>query len=281
MGSSPYHLSGPVRSEPTEYPDETVVNVEPVLAADEGLAFLFDPDAGLLLVPDHEVMDFEHGLVKEAHGFLDGLLVDLDDQAAQELVEMIFQAVLFGLSDFNGELHRVLLSTERYPQQAHGLCHSTNSGKFVELAILFARGVSIQISAVPADVPVLGGSNLGKLHCGYPAIARVPSASPRHSSGADRPCRCTDTLADRPEPAASGRRARRDRCGLARLCWVDRQNEWRAAEPGFRDCQDRPRPPRAGVLRVRNRAPGAGTGQPGGLAAAGSQTGAGSSQRTV
>ena len=108
MGSSPYHLSGPVRSEPAEHFDETVVNVEPVLAADEGLAFLLDPDAGFLLVADHEGMDLQHGLVYKTRRFLDRLFVNFDNQRAQELVEVIFQPVLFGVSNFNSELHRFI-----------------------------------------------------------------------------------------------------------------------------------------------------------------------------
>ena len=107
MGYSPYILQAPTWSSPVEYADKAVINIEPVRATNEGLAFLFDPDAGLLLVSDHKVMDLQHGLVQEAHRFPDRLLVNFDEQCAQELVEVIFEAVLFRFSDFNGVLHRL------------------------------------------------------------------------------------------------------------------------------------------------------------------------------
>ena len=53
-------------------------------------------------------MNLETRLVDQPHSLLDGLFVDFDDQAAQELVKVILQTVFFGVSDFNGELHRFL-----------------------------------------------------------------------------------------------------------------------------------------------------------------------------
>ena len=95
-------------SDPAEDFDEAVVDVEAVLATDKGLAFLFDSDAGFLLVTDHKGMDLQDRLVHQAQRFLDGLFVDFNDQAAQELVEVIFQTVFFGVSDLDSELHRYL-----------------------------------------------------------------------------------------------------------------------------------------------------------------------------
>src|ERR1035441_7573437 len=83
------------RSEPAEDFDEAVVDVEAVPAADEGHAFLLDPNAGFLLVADHKVMDLQEGLVDQPQSLLDGPFVDFDDQAAEELVEVIFQTVFF------------------------------------------------------------------------------------------------------------------------------------------------------------------------------------------
>ena len=73
----------PAKSEPAEYFDKPVVDVEPIPAADERLAFLFDPDAGFLLVADHEGVHLQDRLVHKAHRSLDGLLVNLDYQAAE------------------------------------------------------------------------------------------------------------------------------------------------------------------------------------------------------
>ena len=104
-------LAGGIRlsgSEPAKDSDEAVVDVEAIPAADEGHAFLLDPNAGFLLVADHKVMDLQEGLVDQPQSLLDGPFVDFDDQAAEELVEVIFQTVFFGVSDLDGELHRYL-----------------------------------------------------------------------------------------------------------------------------------------------------------------------------
>ena len=47
----------PNGSKATEHFNQPVIDVEPVLAADQGLALLFDPHVGLLVVPDHKGMD--------------------------------------------------------------------------------------------------------------------------------------------------------------------------------------------------------------------------------
>ena len=104
-------LAGGIRlggSEPAEDSDEAVVDVEAVPAANEGHAFLFDPNAGFLLVADHKVMDLQERLVDQPHRFFDGPFVDFDDQAAEELVEVILQTVFFGVSNLDSELHRFL-----------------------------------------------------------------------------------------------------------------------------------------------------------------------------
>ena len=95
-------------SHAAEYLNEAVIDVETVLAAEQGLALFLDSDIGFLLFAQHEGMHFHNGFVEEAAGLFDGPLVHFDHQAAQQLVEVVFQAVLFGVSYLNGELHRWL-----------------------------------------------------------------------------------------------------------------------------------------------------------------------------
>jgi hypothetical protein len=94
--------------DPAEDSHEAVVNEEAVPAAEEGQAFLLNANAGFLLIADDKVMDLQAGLVNQPHSLLDRLFVDFDDQAAQELVEVILQKVFFGVSDLNSELHRFI-----------------------------------------------------------------------------------------------------------------------------------------------------------------------------
>ena len=56
------------RVKSAEYFDEAVIDVEPVLAAEQGLALLLDPDFGFLLVAHHKGMHLQDGLVDEADG---------------------------------------------------------------------------------------------------------------------------------------------------------------------------------------------------------------------
>jgi hypothetical protein len=87
--------------------DQSVVDVEAITATHQGLPFFFDPDVGLLMVADDKGVDLKDRLVHQTDGFFDRLFVDLDDQTAQELVEVIFQTVFFGVSYLDRELHRL------------------------------------------------------------------------------------------------------------------------------------------------------------------------------
>jgi hypothetical protein len=93
-------------SDTTEDSDEAVVDVEPVSATEELVALLLDSDLGSLLVAHYKGMHFADGLIDEAQGFLDGLFVDLDYQAAQELVKVYsrrcFSVSPISMANFTG-----------------------------------------------------------------------------------------------------------------------------------------------------------------------------------
>jgi hypothetical protein len=60
------------------------------------------------MLAHHQGMHLEDGLVDEADGLFDGLIVDFDYEAAQQLVEVVFQTVFFGVSYLDRKLHRTL-----------------------------------------------------------------------------------------------------------------------------------------------------------------------------
>ncbi len=60
--------AGLLGSNAAEHFDEAVVDVEPVPAAEQGLALLLDPDVGFLVVAHHKGMHLQDRLVHEAHG---------------------------------------------------------------------------------------------------------------------------------------------------------------------------------------------------------------------
>ena len=69
--------------------------------AEQGLAFLFNAYGRFLVFADDYDVDFEDRFIEKAHGFFDRLVVDLDQEAAEELVEVIFETVSFFFSNFD------------------------------------------------------------------------------------------------------------------------------------------------------------------------------------
>jgi hypothetical protein len=88
-------------------PHETIVHIDPVPLPEENAPFLFNPDERLLLLADNEIVNFLHWLVEEAAAVFDRVCVDFDDQAAQQLVELILEVVPFDFANLDGELHNV------------------------------------------------------------------------------------------------------------------------------------------------------------------------------
>ena len=76
------------------------------LAANKLLALLFDAHSRLLMIAHGERMHLQHWLINQAHRFLYLCVVDLNDQAPQKLVKVVFQTVFLGVPDLDCELHR-------------------------------------------------------------------------------------------------------------------------------------------------------------------------------
>lgn len=93
------------RSEPSVHPQQAVIHIKPVGIPEKLTALLFNSDRCLFGFAEHETIDFKDWFVEEAHDLFDGGVVDFYGQAAEELIGVIFQGVLFYFSDFNCELH--------------------------------------------------------------------------------------------------------------------------------------------------------------------------------
>ena len=55
-------------------------------------------------------MHFQNRLIEQPQRLFDGSVVDLDQQTAKELVEVVFEAISFLFSNFDCEFHNVALS---------------------------------------------------------------------------------------------------------------------------------------------------------------------------
>jgi len=92
---------------PLKHFQQAIVDIEAVAGAQQRPAFLFDPHRGFLGLANNNNMNLLNGFIEEAHGFFDLLIVDLDYQAAEQLVELILYTMFFFFSDFDCELHEV------------------------------------------------------------------------------------------------------------------------------------------------------------------------------
>ena len=92
---------------------------------EQGLAFLFNTHRGLLIFADDYDMHFEDWLIEQPQRPFDWLVVDLDQQTAEELVEVVFEAISFFFSNFNCEFHKLYLSKNYIRDQLEqGPCQS-------------------------------------------------------------------------------------------------------------------------------------------------------------
>ena len=85
---------------------QALVHKDTIAVGEGGGAFFFDANLVLLPVTYDEDVNLEDRLIDQPEGFLDRLLVDGDHESAHELVEVVFQTMFFGLSEFDGEFHR-------------------------------------------------------------------------------------------------------------------------------------------------------------------------------
>src|SRR5688572_22345634 len=86
---------------------EPVVKEHAALAAEQLAAFFLNANFDVLDATNLDEMGFADRFVNEPHAAFHFLAVDLDDQLAQQLVEVEINGVLFGLADFDGEFHKV------------------------------------------------------------------------------------------------------------------------------------------------------------------------------
>ena len=113
-------------------------------------------------------------------GFLDGLLVNFDHQAAQQLVEVVFQTVFFGVSYLDGELHR-FLSFVSVLILMHCACRSglvpaqPDSRRMQYLHQLLLEAAALSIGARDAQAPTTGPEHDVRSMSHIPKAARVPN----------------------------------------------------------------------------------------------------------
>ena len=74
---------------------------------EQGLAFFFNTHGRFLIFADDNDMHFEDWLIEQSQRLFDWLVVDLDQQTAEELVEVVFEAISFFFSNFHCEFHKL------------------------------------------------------------------------------------------------------------------------------------------------------------------------------
>ena len=74
---------------------------------EQGLAFLFNTYSRFLVFADDDDMHFEDRLIEQPQRLFDWPVVDLDQQTAEELVEVVFEAISFFFSNFHCEFHKL------------------------------------------------------------------------------------------------------------------------------------------------------------------------------
>ncbi len=86
---------------------QAIVHIEPVSMPQQGLAFLFNTHGRFLILADDYDMHFEDWLIEQPQRLFDGPVVDLDQQTAEELIEVVFEAISFFFSNFHCEFHKL------------------------------------------------------------------------------------------------------------------------------------------------------------------------------
>src|SRR5688572_13001065 len=89
---------------------QSVIDVQTVSVPKQRFAFLFDPDGGFFKVANDQDVSFSERLVDQPHKLFNRLFIDFNYQGSKELVEFIFQAVFFDISNYDRELHGLYLS---------------------------------------------------------------------------------------------------------------------------------------------------------------------------
>ena len=104
---TPYGLAGStatsVRAISTgpENFQQPIVHIKPVPMPEQGLAFLFNTHGRFLIFADDDDMHFEDRLIEQSQRLFDGPVVDLYQQTAEELIEVVFEAISFFFSNFD------------------------------------------------------------------------------------------------------------------------------------------------------------------------------------
>jgi len=93
------------RSDPLEGFDEPLVDVDEEFLAEEQLALLLDEHRMPLIFAHLQLVALVERFGEETNGFLHLFAVDLDHGAAEQLVEIELDVVLFRFTDFKRKSH--------------------------------------------------------------------------------------------------------------------------------------------------------------------------------
>jgi len=96
---------------PTSNADENIceptAHVNTVAMAKQLFPHFFDPHFRPLHLAHDKVVNFCHRLVEQANRTVNGFVIYLDEQAADELIVAKFDQVFFGFANLDFELHNV------------------------------------------------------------------------------------------------------------------------------------------------------------------------------